>query len=734
MMIDFHPDRQSSRVPVPLPEDPYEAIKQAYLVWTDIESEPFEAGAETPESPHIIAPPTCHVEELEGSGTSGVRSTSSDSIAPLLLNHLLTHTTPALVPILYRTARMAVRVLPAMSHGLSAGTSELILDTDSEEDEEVEESLDSDSVREDEGPTAEDERRRLYLRVSSRQLWLWGQLTTRSDTKSPEWSSGLFPISPSPSIVPTPISSPMISLTVSSPIASPMATPVGNKMLQGIPTASLERDVEIRDNKIEYLTNELEQVKKEKESLDIKLTGFEKASKDLDNLLGSQRSDKNKEGLPEFVNDTVTDYNRPTPSIDASKCNTSDLQSSNFSIFEHGESSGNPHNNIDDNVADFLTKPFDVGRFQYLVVSIDPYLRNNKWYQSLLRSFDQKKNNTQVQQNLHKWPSQAQVQKMRHVVLKLVEARLVKFKNQEIKFCEKIRGLEFKVESKDNRIERLTKDLEELKKEREGLDRKLTGFQSASKDLDTLIGSQRPSPSIESNSINLQNNCSSISENGESTSSILSKPEIKFVKAADSPQGNQRNWNNLKSQQLGKNFLVKNKACFNCGYFDRLSYDCCKWVEKGKSRPKNNTHKSIPPRTVFHKFDRTPMRINRPNMNVAQPKRTSFAKPTHPYVRRPFHGRSTVRNQSQVPRVPTITKRFPTVDSKFSTVKSTFSADWGNKGKAVKASACWIWRPIQNTTEKCLNCNSVSVIFKKYQYIKTQGRLKSIMAWVPKKV
>nr|GEU68135.1 hypothetical protein [Tanacetum cinerariifolium] len=107
---------------------------------------------------------------------------------------------------------------------------------------------------------------------------------------------------------------------------------------------------EVRDNKTEYLMNELEHVKKEKESLDNKLTGFENALKVLDNLLGSQRSDKNKEGLgysvvppsptqiysplkkdlswtglPEFVDDTVTDYSRPTPSIDASKCNKSDF-------------------------------------------------------------------------------------------------------------------------------------------------------------------------------------------------------------------------------------------------------------------------------------------------------------------------------------------------------------------------------------------------------------------------
>nr|GEZ70025.1 hypothetical protein [Tanacetum cinerariifolium] len=185
---------QSSRVSVPLPEDPYEAIMQAYLEWTNTESEPFEdPESETHESSHIVAPPTCHVKESEGSGTFGARSMSLDSTAPLSPDHPLTHTTPILVPILCRTARMAVHVPPVMSHGLSAGiaevvampdsafrkrfrssydsspsptlpvrktyrgTSELILGADSEE---IDESLDFDSESEDaedEGPTAEDE-------------------------------------------------------------------------------------------------------------------------------------------------------------------------------------------------------------------------------------------------------------------------------------------------------------------------------------------------------------------------------------------------------------------------------------------------------------------------------------------------------------------------------------------------------------------------------------------------
>nr|GFC04873.1 hypothetical protein [Tanacetum cinerariifolium] len=108
-----------------------------------------------------------------------------------------------------------------------------------------------------------------------------------------------------------------------------------------------------------------------------------------------------------------------------------------------------------------------------------------------------------------------------------VEARLVEFRNQEIKFCEKIRGLELMVESKSNRVECLTNELEILKKEKEGLDSKLTD--------DTITDYSRPSPNIESKSNDLQNNSTSVFENAESTSSILSKPEIKFVIATDSP-------------------------------------------------------------------------------------------------------------------------------------------------------------------------------------------------------
>ncbi|GJW17219.1 reverse transcriptase domain-containing protein [Tanacetum coccineum] len=75
--------------------------------------------------------------------------------------------------------------------------------------------------------------------------------------------------------------------------------------------------------------------------------------------------------------------------------------------------------------------------------------------------------------------------------LSQVEARLVEFKNNEIKFCERIRVLERDVELKDNKIENLRNELEELKKEKDSIDFKIKKFENSAKDLDCLLGTQR---------------------------------------------------------------------------------------------------------------------------------------------------------------------------------------------------------------------------------------------------
>nr|GEZ99029.1 hypothetical protein [Tanacetum cinerariifolium]GFA61667.1 hypothetical protein [Tanacetum cinerariifolium] len=105
----------------------------------DTESEPFKGESRTPESPHMVAPPTCHVEESEGSGTFGARST---------------------------TTHMAVRVLHVISPGLSTGMVEVAAMSDSAFRKRFRSSYDSSPsptlpvrkrCREDKNPAAKDE-------------------------------------------------------------------------------------------------------------------------------------------------------------------------------------------------------------------------------------------------------------------------------------------------------------------------------------------------------------------------------------------------------------------------------------------------------------------------------------------------------------------------------------------------------------------------------------------------
>nr|GEV06536.1 ribonuclease H-like domain-containing protein [Tanacetum cinerariifolium] len=319
----------------------------------------------------------------------------------------------------------------------------------------------------------------------------------------------------------------------------------------------------------------------------------------------------------------------------------------------------------------------------------------NKWYQSLVRSFDQEKNNTQAQQKTKMVKSSSSLENkpccskackkntdslnsnitdlseklgdrenlLYHYKLALlqVEARLAEHKNQKVKYYEKNRVLKFNVESRANCIKSLTKELELIKKEKEGLDTKLASFQTASKDLDNLLESQksdkkkeglgysvvspflaqvysplkkdmswtglpefaddtitdysRPLLAIESTLDDLQNKITYVTKTGASDSTISSKPFIKFMKAAVKPTKNKT----YKGKTVKKP-IVK---------YVELYRKPSKGVKKGRTCP-TNTHKSIPPRTVIHKPKRSLMRPTRPNTNAtsrsnnARPKTTQY--------------------------------------------------------------------------------------------------------------
>nr|GEU46949.1 hypothetical protein [Tanacetum cinerariifolium] len=264
-----------------------------------------------------------------------------------------------------------------------------------------------------------------------------------------------------------------------------------------------------------------------------------------------------------------------------------------------------------------------------------------------------------------------------------VKARLAEHRDRDLKYCEKIRVLEVKTESSVDCIESLKKELELIKKEKEGYndvppppsqiyfppkkDMSWTGLLEFKDDIVTNYS--RSSPAIESISDDAQNR----NPSEASPSTISPKPFIKFVKANDSATKSKIDKSEkAKKPPLGPNFVMKKKACFNCGDFNHLAYDCRKKVKKGTSRSQNNTHKSFTPTPAIHKPYRSPMRPMRSNMNAAWPNRTSFNKPAHSYTKRPFQRTSAVRSQYKGPRVPPVSRKFSTVNRKFSTANRKF--------------------------------------------------------------
>ncbi|GKC56699.1 putative ribonuclease H-like domain-containing protein [Tanacetum coccineum] len=80
-------------------------------------------------------------------------------------------------------------------------------------------------------------------------------------------------------------------------VEEPLITYRKNEVLFSEEVAVLKREVSCKDYEINVLKSEFEKVKQEKEGIEFKIEKFDKASKDLDKLLGSEITDKSKKGL-----------------------------------------------------------------------------------------------------------------------------------------------------------------------------------------------------------------------------------------------------------------------------------------------------------------------------------------------------------------------------------------------------------------------------------------------------
>ncbi|GJX96593.1 hypothetical protein Tco_0352391 [Tanacetum coccineum] len=141
------------------------------------------------------------------------------------------------------------------------------------------------------------------------------------------------------------------------------------------------------------------------------------------------------------------------------------------------------------------------------------------------------------------------------------------------------------------------------------------------------------------------------------TAAKIEKPVRKQVKYAEMyrsqrPKGNQRNWNGQKSNQLGCDFVMNNKACFFCGSFDHLKKDCGKGIIN-------------------------PVWKNTRRVNDYYSTRMTYSNPRRNMIPQAVLMRSGIKavNTAKPKDAHNVVKR-----------------NWFHD---VKASACWVWRPKQ---------------------------------------
>ncbi|GKE85730.1 hypothetical protein Tco_1559472, partial [Tanacetum coccineum] len=152
---------------------------------------------------------------------------------------------------------------------------------------------------------------------------------------------------------------------------------------------------------------------------------------------------------------------------------------------------------------------------------------------------------------------------------------------------------------------------------------------------------------------------------------------VKYVEMyrSQGPGRNQRNWNNQKSQQLGSDFVMYNKACFVCGSFDHMQANC-NYHQRERVISRNNytrvnynysakkahpsSYRNMAPRAVLMKTGLRPLNTVRP-INTAHPKTTvysarpisRFSKSAQSTVKRLYQIKTTLTNKILIQKVNT---------------------------------------------------------------------------------
>ena len=199
------------------------------------------------------------------------------------------------------------------------------------------------------------------------------------------------------------------------------------------------------------------------------------------------------------------------------------------------------------------------------------------------------------------------------------------------------------------------------------------------------------------------------------------------------PRGNQRNFNNLVSQRLGDQFELQKKACYKCGSFDHLIGRCPQNQKPVWNQYTRVNHKYVTKQTHPH-----PNRNMVPRAVLLRSGATRSiyaAKSNGVFKSTTSSSTGSTASKHSAASMHSAASKQPAASTKLSTSEPKHLPNTvvGNHFYAVKASACWTWKPKTNVSNSVSKNSSASSDLKKFDYTDAQGRSKSVMAWVIKR-
>ncbi|GJS44753.1 hypothetical protein Tco_0594874 [Tanacetum coccineum] len=333
-----------------------------------------------------------------------------------------------------------------------------------------------------------------------------------------------------------------------------------------------------------------------------------------------------------------------------------------------------------------------------------------------------------------------------------VEEQLVFYKKNEVIFCEQLAVLKRDISYKDSEISMLKNELEKLKQKKESNQVKIENFDNASKSLEKLIESQnltkveRVWEEFQQHAFEGYGPKPSKSVSEDTSNEVRESPDAPLVKKLMSDDKLEKKIVfptdcklNCLDQTIKKKPVKEQLTCFVYGSFDHV-HAHCNYHQREMVESRNNyarvnynystkkthpsAHRNMVLRAVLMKTGLKTVYTARP-VTTAHPKTivysarlmSHFSKSAQSTVKRLYQIRTTLTNKNSSQKVNTAKRKFYTARQKSVNTARPNSAEVNavreNQVNAVKASACWVWRPTK--------LNSALITLKRHNYIDARG-------------